>query len=236
MKKLSVIVLTVFSLALASYAEAAKPRKRSRNANRVGAYGAALAGFSTFKGDHAQNEIDLVQLLNNQGIPAQNVVGSTDDTDIGYQAAFGYRFNRYLAAELGLAQYGELTTTASGEVDVGQGFVPAALDLTFSVGGPVISMIGILPVSEKFEFYARAGVLFASAERELSSRLDGQSGGFGSAKGDSTEAVLGVGFSWNINQIYSIRAEYQKVGEVGQQERTGTEELDVIALGLVVRF
>src|ERR1700741_2010778 len=236
MKKLTVIVLTVFSLALAGYAEAAKPRNRTRNANRVGAYGAALAGLANFKGDHEQNEIDLVTLLNNQGIPTQNVVGSNDDSDIGYQAAFGYRFNRYLAAELGLVQYGELTSTASGQVDVGQGFVPAALNLTFSAGGPVISMIGILPVGEKFEFYGRAGVLFASVERELSSRLDGESGGFGSAKGDSTEAVLGIGFSWNINQIYSIRAEFQKIGEVGQAERTGTEELDVIAVGLVVRF
>lgn len=236
MKKLSVIALVVVSLVFAGFAEAAKPKKRTRNANRVGPYGAAFIGHTSFKEDQGENEQELVDLLNNQGVPSRNVVADTDSSDIGYQVGFGYRFTRYFAAELGLAQYGQLTSTASGELDVGQGFVPASLQLEFSAGGPAVSAIGILPLNDKFEFYARAGAIFASSERELSSRLDGQRGGFGSAKGDSIEPFLGVGFTWHFGQVYSIRAEYQKLSDIGQDNRTGTEELDFAAVGMVIRF
>lgn len=236
MKKVAVILAAVVSLAVAGMAEAAKPKKRTRNANRVGAYGAALFGNTTFNGDQEVNEQQLIDTLENQGFPTQNIVGSTEDSDLGYQVAFGYRFTRYFAAELGLAQYGELASRASGEIDIGDGFVPASLKLAFSAGGPLISAIGILPLGEKFEIYGRAGMLFASAERELSSRLDGQSGGFGSAKGDSQELVVGIGASYHFNVMYSVRAEYQKIDSVGQESRTGTEELDFASIGVVVRF
>jgi opacity protein-like surface antigen len=236
MKKIPVIALMVVSLMFAGFAEAAKPKKRSRNANRVGAYGTASIGNTTFNGNHDQNEQDLVDFLNNQGLPVRGVTSDTDDSDIGYQLGFGFRFSRYFAAELGLAQYGELVSSARGELDAGQGFVPASLQFTFRAGGVAITGIGILPLNDKFEFYARAGGIFASSEREISSRLDGRPGGFSSAKGDSIEPFLGVGFTWHLGQVYSIRAEYQKLSDIGENARTGTEELDFASIGMVIRF
>lgn len=236
MSKFPVVLAMALSLAIAGYAEAAKPKKRTRNANRVGPYGAAFLGSARYKGNQEANEAELRDILASTEFPSRNITSSTKKDDIGYQAAFGYRFNRYFAAELGLAQFGELSSTARGELDTGEGFVPASVKLSFNVGGPIISGVAILPVGEKFEFYGRAGMLFASAERELSSRLDGQSGGFGSAKGDSSNFVYSLGATYHINQVYSIRLEYTKVGEVGQSQRTGTEELDVAQLGLVIRF
>src|SRR5687768_13278763 len=99
MKKIPVIALMVVSLMFAGFAEAAKPKKRSRNANRVGAYGTASIGNTTFNGNHDQNEQDLVDFLNNQGLPVRGVTSDTDDSDIGYQLGFGFRFSRYFAAE-----------------------------------------------------------------------------------------------------------------------------------------
>ena len=235
MKKLSVILLVIVSLVFAGFAEAAKPKKRTRNANRVGAYGGALLGQSNFSGDQSLNEESLRDILSGAGTP-QNLESSTKDTDIGYQATFGYRFNRHFAAELGLAQFGSLSSTARADIDFGSGPVPASVKLNFSAGGPIVSAIGILPVSEKFELYARLGYLFCSSERELSSRVNGQAGSFGSAKGDSQNPVYGVGFAWNINQVYSIRGEFQKLDQLGQENRTGAEDVTVIGVGLIVRF
>lgn len=236
MKKLSVILLVVVSFAFAGFAEAATPKKRTRNANRIGAYGGVLIGQSDFSGDQSENEAGLVDTLVNTGAPIQNLRSETEDSDFGYQATFGYRFNRYFAAELGLAQYGELKSTARADMDFGAGFVPASVSLTFSAGGPILSAIGILPLGEKFEAYARLGYLFTSSERELSSRVDGQSGSFGSAKGDSQNPVYGLGVAWHINQVYSIRAEFQKLDNLGQENRTGEEDITVAGLGLIVRF
>jgi hypothetical protein len=235
-KKLSVLLLVVVSFAFAGFAEAATPKKRTRNANRIGAYGGALIGQSSFSGDQSDNEAGLVDQIVQTGAPFQNLRSETKDSDIGYQATFGYRFNRYFAAELGLAQYGELKSTARADMDFGGGFVPASLSLTFAAGGPIMSAIGILPLGERFEAYARLGYLFTSSERELSSRVDGQAGSFGSAKGDSQNPVYGLGFAWHINQIYSIRAEFQKLDNLGQENRTGEEDITVAALGLIVRF
>ena len=88
-----------------------------------------------------------------------------------------------------------------------------------------MSAIGILPISDKFELFARVGYLFTSSERELTSRIDGESGGFGSAKGDSQDPVYGIGFAWHINQVYSIRGEFQQLDSLGQANRTGEEDL-----------
>ncbi|MEO8018404.1 MAG: outer membrane beta-barrel protein [Pseudomonadota bacterium] len=235
MKNLSVILLVIVSLSLAGFAEAA-PKKRTRNANRVGAYGGALIGNSRFSGDQSANEQGLADTLTGQGVPIQNLSTSTEDSAIGYQATFGYRFNRFFAAELGLAQFGSLKSTARAEMNFGGGFVPASLTLKFSAGGPIISAIGILPINEKFELYGRLGYLFTSSERTLSSRVDGQSGSFGSAKGDSQNPVYGLGFAWHFNQVYSVRGEFQKLDNLGQDDRTGEENLTIVGVGITVRF
>lgn len=236
MKKVAVIAAVVVSFLFVGMAEAAKPKKRTRNANRVGAYGAALLGNTTYKNDQQENEAELANTFANLGYPSQNIATSTEDSDLGYHIAFGYRFTRYLAAELSLAQYGELASKATGELDGGGGFVPATLKLAFTTGGPLFSAIGILPINDKFEFYGRAGVLFASSERELSLRADGQNLGFNSAKGDSTNFVAGIGAAYHVNVMYSVRAEYQRIDKVGQDSRTGTEEINFASIGIVVRF
>jgi opacity protein-like surface antigen len=236
MKKLSIIVLVVASLSLAGFAEAAQPKKRTRNANRIGAYGAVFAGQARYTGDQSSLEQELVDFFANREEPTRNITVSSETENVGFQATFGYRFHRFFAAELGLVQFGELSSTVRGEVDQGDGFIPANVKFAFNVGGPMISAIGILPFGEKAEAYARVGYMFASSDREISARVDGQNGGATSAKGDSQEPVFGVGFAYHFNQVYSVRAEYQKIDSVGQQNRTGTESLNVIGLGVLVRF
>ncbi len=236
MKKAAVVLLMAASLLMAGMAEAAKPKKRTRNANRIGAYGSVMAGHSTYGGDHTQDENVLIASLENAGVPFQNVTASTKDSDIGYQAAFGYRFARHFAFEVALAQFGDLRSTGRGELDFDEGFVPTSLTRKFSVGGPIFSMVGILPINQSFELFVRAGFLFAATQLQISSRIDGQSGGFGSAKGDSNNAVLGLGAAWHFNQAYSVRAEYLNLGKVGENNGSGREDLSAINLGVVIRF
>jgi hypothetical protein len=236
MKKLSIVVLVVLSLTFAGLAEAAKPQKKTRNANRFGAYGALLVGKARYTGDQSSFEAGLVDVFNTARSPTRNVSVSSKTDDIGYQATFGFRFNRYFAAELGLAQYGELSSTVRGEVDQGTGFLPANVKLAFNVGGPVFSAVGILPLGKKVDIYARAGYLFASSAREFSAHVDGDLAVANNARGDSQVPVYAAGFSYHINQVYSIRAEYQKIDRVGEKNRTGTEDLNVIGIGFVMRF
>ena len=52
----------------------------------------------------------------------------------------------------------------------------------------------------------------------------------------SPQLVLGAGLAWHINQIYSVRLEHQRLTEVGQEDRSGTEDIDYTALGFIIRF
>lgn len=235
MKKYSVVVLVALSLVYAGFTEAATPKKkRTRNANRVGAYGGAQVGMTSFNSDQAVLEQQLIEYMENRGVAV--ATADTEDSDLGFQVIFGYRFNRFFAAEFGLAQYGELVSSASGEVTINGTPLPASVSLSFSVGGPVFCAVGILPINEKFEVYGRAGYLFASTEQEIDERLDGDRVRSGSGKGNSTELVLGLGATWHINQVYSIRGEFQKIDAVGEADRTGQEDLTSVALGVVIRF
>ena len=236
MKKFPVVMLMVVSLAFAAYAEAAKPKKRTRNANRVGPYAAAMFGQTTYPNDQTQYEQVLINEILAQNDPTQNLTSSSEDSDVGYQATFGYRFTRYLAAELALAQFGSAEARANADMDFGDGFVPVSLRLAFNAGGPMFSVLGILPLSDKFELYGRVGYLFASSEREFSSRVDGQRGGGFGPKADSQDVVLGVGASYHFNQVYSVRLEYQQIDEVGELNTSGVEDLRNVGIGLVVRF
>jgi opacity protein-like surface antigen len=234
MKKVAVIVLVVAGLLFAAYAEAAKPKRRSRNANRVGPYAGALIGMNHYTSDQSGAEDDLESTF--AGVPTQNLTIGTDERDIGYAAQFGYRFNRFLATEFALAQYGELNSHARADIDLGNGLVPATIDLNFHIGGPKLSMIGILPLNDNFEIYAQAGLLFAASEREFRIKVDGDTNSFGSVKADSTEVVFGLGAAWHINPMYSIRAQFERLTDVGDEQRIGTEDVDTASLGLVVRF
>ena len=59
MKKSLVVVLAGLSLLFAGYAEAAKPKKRSRSANRIGAYGGALFRQTTYSANGAEAIAEL---------------------------------------------------------------------------------------------------------------------------------------------------------------------------------
>lgn len=235
MKRLSVIVLVIAGLAFSGMAEAAK-KKRTRNANRVGPYASAMLAHTSYTSDQSALEQQVFDFFD--GPDMANTTIETEDTDMGYQAAFGFRFNRYLAAELALVQLGELSTTARGDLDIGAPTTfPASMKVSHQVGGPLLSLVGVLPLSDKFEIYGRAGVLFANSEREIVQRVDGQVTGLGRGKGDSSEPVFGIGATYHFNQIYSARAEFMRLSDVGEDDNNGgTEDIDVLSIGAVIRF
>src|SRR5262245_33784298 len=123
MKNFPVIAVVCLGLLFAGLAEAA-PKKRTRNQNRIGPYAGAMIGQSSYTEDQSNNEDTLLAILDDNGIPLDNATVKTDDSAFGYQLAFGYRFHRYLAGEIALAQYGELSSKASGQIDNGSGPQP----------------------------------------------------------------------------------------------------------------
>ncbi len=120
----------------------------------------AWAPWGTARGPAIQSEAEafVIGQFESNEVPAEDVTVSTKENDLGYNFTFGYRFTRYLAAELGLAQFGSVESSGRADVDTGQGVVPVSIKVAFSAGGPMVSAIGILPLNDKFEFYGRLGL------------------------------------------------------------------------------
>ncbi len=122
---------------------------------------------------------------------------TTDNDDWSWKGTLGYRINRYIAAELSYVDF--------GDGDVTERYVfeqpPAPLfpseitrDSSVNVSGPMVSVMGILPVGSRVELFLRAGVLFADEEVKFVFTNGSDSNTFG-----SEEWVGGAGVAFRLH-------------------------------------
>lgn len=167
---------------------------------------------------------------------------SLDDSVSAWGAQVGYRFGKYFATEIGYANLGEasyrLPITVQLTVTPGTSEVFAAERATvFTSAGPTISAVGLFPIGQRFDLQARAGIYLADtrvtnrvrdvefAENVSHRRVDAS----------QTELLAGIGGTWHINENFSLRAEYQKFFDVGDDEKTGESDIDVITLSVLFK-
>jgi hypothetical protein len=158
-----------------------------------------------------------------------------DDGSLAWGVGLGYRINRYLAAEVEYADFGT-TEIHEHYLIAGQPIpFPTELDLTYSskVTGPVLSVVGTLPLGQNFELFLRGGALFASREYGLEGQPD--FGGQGE-KFASNVWLGGAGATWSFAKRWGVRAEYQQSGSLDQTLLTGETRVKRISLSALYRF
>lgn len=157
-----------------------------------------------------------------------------DDKDSGYGFLVGYRLTPYLAVEGNYVDLGKVTyrNSSTGTFE-GE---PVALEtsLTADTSGLGISVLGILPVSYRWEVYGRAGVLIATNDLDIF-LTDGVGRVSDTTSESSTDLFGGAGLSFSFAEIYQARLEYQRVFDAGD-EVTGEGDVDLISLGITVTF
>lgn len=123
----------------------------------------------------------------------------------------GYRFNSYVAAELGYYKPSTWTETSGVE--------------TFNLSSNILAASLLLgaPINDVFSAYAKLG---AAREKVRLSSFDGATSLRGSDS--STEQTYGVGLALTFRK-YSLRAEYTKVD-------AGYTDNDLISAGFVYSF
>jgi opacity protein-like surface antigen len=159
-----------------------------------------------------------------------------NDGSFAWGVGLGYRINDDLAAELEYADFG--TTDVHEHYTVpnpGPIPFPGEFDLVYSskVTGPVMSVLGTLPLRRNFELFLRGGALFASREYSLGGQLafGGQDQKFA-----STVWVAGAGAGWSFADRWGVRAEYQQTGSLDKSLATGETKVKRIALSALLRF
>ena len=188
---------------------------------------------------------DIQTSLAPQGfaLTAATVNADLDDSDNGWGVHIGYRFNRYVAAEAGYLDLDKFlyTSTMALTIDDGPGgaaaqVVNTAIDQRLEANGAFASVIGMYPIGNSFDVHVRGGVLFSDVRNRTGQTVNNDPTTFVSIeRKDSKEELFGgIGATWNINASYSVRVEYQKFLDVGE-DRTGERDIDLINVSLLFR-
>lgn len=203
-----------------------------------------------------QNVNDQINsVFANNVTSGQTFTSTLDDNDLAWGIQVGYRWNRYVAAELGYIDFGQaqykMSTTIS---DVPNNIDPQPVDIRtrFVSTGPTLSILGMFPLG-RFDLHARAGIYYSDT-RVVQRVIDSPGGsGFLSAvetaaaanqtpittsvqgKGTDKDLFFGVGGTWNISEGYSLRVEYQHFLDVGREEQTGERDIDLLTAGFLFR-
>jgi opacity protein-like surface antigen len=174
------------------------------------------------------SKASIDQLFLDEGVAIES--SSMDDEDTAWGLQVGYRWNSYVAAEVGYVNFGTAEYQAA---PVG---VDGEVSLRARSAGPTVSVLGMLPASKYFDFHLRAGVYFGDSRMRARAE-DFVTGDVFSeeAKSSSEDLFAGIGAAWNINDSYSLRLEYQRFFDVGDKDHTGETDIDLLSFSLLFR-
>lgn len=174
-------------------------------------------------------------------VPTGTPTSSVDDSDVGWGMQVGYRFNDYVAAEVGYVNLGDVLYEAILQATDAGGTIapfPVESSLRFNATGPTASVLGMVAIGERFDIHGRAGIVFA--DTRLRRRVRTVDREFVNIAHDEFDArtqdlFAGVGATWNINDSYSVRVEYQRFFDVGDEDTSGEFDIDFIQVGILFR-
>jgi OmpA-OmpF porin, OOP family len=198
-----------------------------------------IVGFAGEAGAQNINQGDLDQnvsdVFGSVGLTIVDATSTLDDSDTGFGLAGGYQVNRNFAAELAYVDLGETSYAANGTVTDGVGTFDAGLGLDQSASGPVFSILGIVPIGERFSVFGRLGLALMSVDADVSVSIDGESAS-DSASTDRSNMVYGIGGEFSFGQRFGVRLSWDRYAEVGSDDLAGEVDIDLISLGLRYNF
>lgn len=164
------------------------------------------------------------------GLGFDDASTSFDDKDTSYRVYGGYRFHRNFAAEIAYVDLGrfELRSTV----------VPAGtLTNRIRSSGAELSVLGLLPLGDRWTVFGRVGVLAARTKASYSG--DGSvfvNEGEGEQSQRSSGLVYGIGAMVDLTPRFGLRAEWNEFRKLGDELTGGEFDTRVVSAGLQYRF
>lgn len=160
-----------------------------------------------------------------------------DKTDTAWKAYAGYRFNRFLAVEMGYADLGKASFNTT-IVAAPPGTMPAPpfpIHATATARGGFLSAIAHWPVTQSFSLFTKVGAFRSDAE--FTEVIEGTGITRVSRTELRTDANYGAGLQWMFSASVGARVEWERFINVGRGIG-GREGLDIdfVSAGLMVQF
>lgn len=156
---------------------------------------------------------------------------TVDKTDTGWKLFAGYQFNPYFAVEGGYVDLGKFsfsTTVTAAPA----GYTTGSLSGNVKTkNGFLVDAVGIWPATDKVSVFGKLGLY--SIKTELSA-----SGPSGSLTESSTDSNLhwGIGAGYDFNKNFGARLEWERFNDVGNKDKTGEANVDLLSVGVVYKF
>ena len=187
------------------------------------------AGQSKFDTSASKEQADLARL----GITA---TGTTiDDTDTGWKLFAGYQFNPNFAVEGGYVDLGKVNFSTRVTA---VGTTPTNIALSGDVktkNGLFIDAVGIVPLQNNFSLFGRLGIYSIKTEASGSASSGAVTA---SASESSTDSDLhwGIGAGYDFTKNVGARLEWERFNNVGNKDKTGEANVDLLSVGIVYKF
>lgn len=189
-------------------------------ADDIGWYGGLNLGQSRANIDDERIAGDLLAAGFTQSVIVD------DDHDLGLKVFAGYQLNRYLAVEGGYFNLGEFGFAATTQP-------MGTLRGEVKIQGVNLDLVGVLPLTQKWSVFGRAGVNYAASKTTFA--------GTGAVQVDDPDRSeraahhkLGLGLQYDFTPQLGIRAELERYRIDDTVENKG--DIDLASLGLVYRF
>lgn len=221
MKSLNALVL---SLGLLSAATA--------GASEPGWYFVGFGGEASASGLSVSSSEDrLAAIVDAADLDIVSVTTTVDDSDTGFGLAGGYQMNDHLAFEFSYVDLGTVGSRHAATITDGVTQEDADVLLQSSASGGAVSVLGILPIGERFSLFGRVGISFLSADGSAKITVDGQSQRPRQSS-QKTDPVFGVGAEYAMSKHFAVRLAWDRYTNIGTDDVTGDIDGDLISLGV----
>src|SRR5215831_999163 len=180
--------------------------------------------------DQAANDAAL------QALGAPDVSSKVDRWDSGWKVMVGWMPSRHVALEGGFTVLGTATYNAQ--------FTGGVAKSEFRAGGIAFDVLGLAPVSDSLSLFGKVGGIAANVVISQNVAPPVNNAGaspVGTASTTTTTNArmlrpnFGVGAIYDYTKNISLRFEVERFSNIGN-ETTGTSNIDMISLGLLLKL
>ena len=190
----------------------------------------ALAGDLYVLGSLGRSTIDQSKGDIDSAITSAGAVGlssSMDNHDTGYKLQLGYQYNPNLAVEAGYVDLGKLTYSAT--------YTGGAATASGKASGFNVAVLGIAPISEAVSVFGKLGTI--DGKVSLSANATGPGGAAsGSASATKWKGNYGLCLTYHVNKALGIRFEFEQFNKLGDKNKTGESNVNLLSVGVAFKF
>jgi len=207
----------------------------SARAAQLGIYAGISYAMVEKDSTRAAFENEALRVYDAFGFTPTSTSASLDSKDSSYGFVVGWRLTEHIALEGGYLDLGDVVYKDRSAGVFANTVQNWGQNIETSTSGIALSALAIVPLSYRWEVFARGGALISNSEETIFI-TDGNQSQKGSKNQSGFDLFAGAGVSFSLAEIYNVRLEYGRVFDAGDSDLVDEADVDMITLNVTVSF